>query len=351
MAFLLRSLLPTALLTSTAIVSSLGLAHSALALPPAETAQVEAEQVEVADIAPPEIDKAESQAIAPTPFPDAGITLIPPPDFEPAALFDGFQQESSQSSIMVLSLPAPTAEMLKAFGDREALAQKGMTLISQETVNISGQPGQLVQLQQDAHGLTFSKWILIFGEENQTKIINASFPQELAPDLSAPIKASLLSAQVDDSLVAASPEEASDFSITPIDGMALALEISGTLLYSQDGELNSEDPAAPLFIVSPSFSDVLALDPGQFARDRLQQTEQVEAIKILSEAPITIDDLKGYEITATAQDLKTGTPLLIHQTILFAEDRYYIMQGLVGEQSGGPYLADFKTMAESFQRQ
>jgi len=350
MALLLRNLLSTALLTSTVIGSSLGLARSALALPPAETAQVEAEQVEAADIAPPDTDNAAAQAIAPTPFPDAGITLTPPPDFEPAALFNGFQQESSQSSIMVLSFPGPTVEMLQAFSDGDALAQKGMTLISQETVSISGQPGQLVQLQQDAHGLTFSKWILIFGQNNQTKIINASFPQDLAPDLSAPIKASLLSAQVDDSLVAASPEEASDFSITPTDGMALALEISGTLLYSEDGELNGEDPTVPLFIISPSFSDVLAPDPGQFSRDRLQQTEQVEAIQILSEAPTIIDNLEGYEITAAAQDLKTQTPLLIYQTLLFAEDRYYIMQGLVGEAGGGEYLADFKAMAESFLR-
>ena len=377
MAFLLRNLLPASLLTSLIMGSSPALLLPAIAIPPTEatekTAQAEAREIleieageatEIEVIPAPtatleepnarESAARESEekdsAIAPVAFPKAGLTLIPPLDFELATLFDGFQQDTSQSSIMVLSFPAPTEEMLKAFRDEEGLAQNQITLLSQENISISGQPGLLIQLEQEAHSLTFGKWILIFGEDNQTTVINASFPQEFTEALSAPIKASLLSAQVDDSLIASPPEEASDFSITPTENMALALELSGTLLYSEDGKLNSEDPAAPLFIVSPSFSDVLALNPGKFSRDRLQQTEQVEAIEILREAPITINDLEGYEITATAQDTNNETPLLIYQTILFAEDRYYIMQGLVGEAGGGPYLADFKSMAESFQR-
>ncbi len=379
MAFLLRNLLPASLLTSLIMGSSSALLLPAIAIPLTEATEkiAEAEAREILEIEAGEATEIEvipaptataeeptnaresaareseekDPAIAPVAFPKAGLTLIPPPDFELATLFDGFQQDTSQSSIMVISFPGPTEEMLKAFRDEEGLAQNQITLLSQENISISGQPGLLIQLEQEAHSLTFSKWILIFGEDNQTTVINASFPQDFTEALSAPIKASLLSAQVDDSLVASPPEEASDFSITPTQDMALALEISGTLLYSEDGELNSEDPAAPLFIVSPSFSDVLALNPGKFSRDRLQQTKQIDAIEILKEAPLTINDLEGYEITATAQDLKTGTPLLIYQTILFAEDRYYIMQGLVGETGGGPYLADFKTMAESFQRQ
>ncbi len=402
MAFMLRNRLRTSFLTSVILGSSLAMATTttAIALPPAEVpeeaireaetepaspknAAEETAQEEEAEEATQEAKEKETEqeatqeadtdsvtepvtstseepdpqepaekdsTIAPVAFPEAGITLIPPANFEPADLYDGFQEGNSQSSIIVFSFPAPVEEMLQAFSDKDILSQKGMTLISQETVSISDKPGLLIQLEQEAHGLTFSKWVLIFGEDNKTTLINASFPKQFAEELSAPIKASLLSTQIDDSLVAPNPEAVSGFSITPTDGMDLALEISGTLLYSEDGELNGEDPTAPLFIVSPSFSDVLALDPGQFSRDRLQQTEQVDAIEILSQAPITINDLEGYEITATAQDLNTGTPLLVYQTILFAEDRYYIMQGLVVEAGGGPYLADFKAMAESFQR-
>ena len=372
MAFLPRNLLPASLFTSLIMGSSPALLLPAIAIPPTEATEktAEAEAREILEIEAGEATEIEvipaptatleepnaresaarDSAIAPVAFPKAGLTLIPPPDFERATLFDGFQQDTSQSSIMVLSFPAPAEEMLKAFRDEEGLAQNQITLLSQENISISGQTGLLIQLEQEAHSLTFGKWILIFGEGNQTTVINASFPQAFTEALSAPIKASLLSAQIDDSLIVSPPEEASDFSITPTDGMALALEISGTLLYSEDGKLNSEDPAAPLFIISPSFSDVLALNPGKFSRDRLQQTEQVKAIEILREAPITINDLEGYEITATAQDTNNQTPLLIYQTILFAEDRYYIMQGLVGETSGSPYLADFKTMAASFQR-
>ena len=358
-----RPLLPQ-LLSSLLIGSSLAIATPALSQPPSEAQTSPTSSEAPAEQQPPESPTeaaaSEEKTAAPEatpaanperiPFPEAGITLIPPPGFQTAALFDGFQQEATQSSIMVLSFPAPTEEMVNAFSDPTGLEQRGITLISQEAISISNQPGILAQLEQQAHGQTFSKWILIFGENNKTTLINANFPKALTEELSAPIKASLLSTQADQTLATPAPEETVDFTITPTPGMELALSMGGMLLYSEDGELNGENPEAPLFIISPSFSDVLVNDPGQFSRDRLQQTEQVDAIELITETPITIDDLEGYEITATGQDTNNKTPLLIYQTILFAEDRYYIMQGLVGETSGGTYLTDFKAMAESFQR-
>lgn len=283
-------------------------------------------------------------------FPEAGISLIQPPGFEAAALFDGFQQEESQASVMVLSLPAPAQEVMAVFQDAEAIRARGMRLVHQEAVEISGQPGILAQVEQAVNDQTFSKWILVFGDGEDTIILNASFPKAQASQLSAPLKASILSAVIEPNLVALDPEANAAFQITPSETLALALNLNGTLLYSEGGELKSKDPESALFIVSPSFSDLLILDQGQFARDRLQQTDQVTEIAIAQEASLTIDGLAGYEIIATAQDQSSQTPLLVYQTILFGEDRYFILQGMVGAARGDDYLEDFKAMAQSFRR-
>ena len=74
---------------------------------------------------------------------------------------------------MILSFPAPPEEMLKIFGDEAELAQQGMTLISREAIQINQQPGILAQIEQDAHGLTFRKWVLIFGQNSKTTMHNS----------------------------------------------------------------------------------------------------------------------------------------------------------------------------------
>ncbi len=64
----------------------------------------------------------------------------------------------------------------------------------------------------------------------------------------------------------------------------------------------------------------------------------------------TIDGLDGYELLANAEDSGSGTPLAVYQVILFDDNSYLLMQGIVGAKTKTKYLPEFKAMARSLKR-
>jgi len=91
-------------------------------------------------------------------------------------------------------------------------------------------------------------------------------------------------------------------------------------------------------------------DKRKYAERRLRETAHTKIISVKSTGPITIDGLDGYETLAEAQDVKSGTPLVLYQVILFDEDSYILLQGLVGADLREEYLPEFKAMARSLRR-
>lgn len=283
-------------------------------------------------------------------FPSARVTLVPPAGFEVAELFEGFQRPESQASLMVLSLPAPYATVMSGF-DGERLASAGLTLRSQESLELDGRPGRLLDLSQRVNGMDLSKWILLLDQDgNSTVIINATVPQSEPPAVSERLKQAVLSTRVDDSLAAPLPEDTVDFSLTPSSDLKLATSLGGTLLYNQAGVLTPEAPGNPLFIAAPSFSRVVVASPAEFARRRLYQTEQITIDQIMAERTVTIDGLPGYEIIAAGQDQPSGTALRIYQVVLFDDGQYILLTGLVDDARSDRFLNQFQRMAESFRR-
>jgi hypothetical protein len=282
-------------------------------------------------------------------FPNAGIKLIKPNGFDAADGFDGFQQPSTTSSVMVVKIPGPFDRVTSGFTAAQ-LKAKGMTLQSKENIKIDGETGLLISVTQTAYGIEFMKWMVVFGNDKDTKIITATFPNNSDAKLSAQLKSIVLSAKTDTTTPTASGAD-SGFTIVASEKLKLTTTISKAQLYTKDGVIPAKSPADPLFVVAPSFSRVTISDKQQFATRRLYQTAKTKISSITATNPITIDGLNGYEILATGEDSDSGTPLAIYQVMLFDDKSYFLIQGLVGSQTREEYFPAFQRMAYSFKRQ
>lgn len=295
-----------------------------------------------------QIDKTEQQNRYVS-FPSAGVKLIRPDGFDPANLFSGFQQPSTQSSVMVTALPGPFSQIGGGF-TAERMKARGLMLKSKENISIDGNSGLLINLTQTAAGNEFSKWVVIFGNEQATKIVTATFPTTQTDKLSALLKSVVLSAKID-----LTPSSAIDadigFTIAAANKMKSVSGVGKMLVYTQDGVIPAKSSTDPLFIVAPSFSEVTISDRRQFAIQRLLKTEHMKIDSVPTTTAIKIDGLDGYEMIAEAKDVTSASPLVVYQVMLFDDRSYILMQGLVGTKVRAEYLPAFQAMARSFKRQ
>jgi hypothetical protein len=280
-----------------------------------------------------------------TSFATAGIKLIRPNGFDVAENFNGFQQASTQSSVMIMTIPGPFSEVSRDF-TAEGLKTQGMKLNSIKNISIDGNKGILINLSKAAYGTKFSKWIFTFGDETETKIIVATFPQAQAAKLSPILKSVLLTAKNDASVP---PALGSDVGFKIVaNKLKLTRSIEKTLMYTNDGVIPAKSPEDPLFIVAPSLSELAIADKKEFATRRLSQTRNIEINSITSTVPITIDGFDAYEIVADAKDTTSNTPITVYQVMLFDDKSYVLIQGIVGTNVVNEYLPEFKAMARSF---
>lgn len=300
---------------------------------------------------PPEA-APEPQAATPTlndyvEFPASAVKIRQPVGFKTAESFDGFEQPETISSVLSTATPGPFAEFSAAF-TREQMEKRGWTLQGREDVTVDGLPGVLVQFDQPLSGQVFAKWSLIFGSEQRSNMVTATFPKAHAAQLSERLKASVLSARPTGQ--APDPAARLPFIMGGSSKLQISPSISNAFTFTRDGKIPIQSPADPLFIATQALGKVDIPNRREFSLQRLQQTANISGLTVQSTSAITIDGLSGFETLARARDTKTGTPLIVYQTILFPEDSYFIIQGQVGQALPGDFISEFKALARSLKR-
>ena len=281
-------------------------------------------------------------------IPGTRVMLIRPDGFTKTDRFLGFMQESTNASIMITEMDGPYAEVTAGF-DGPQMQSRGMRLLQKEDLTVDGWAGMLLRIEQDAHGITFAKWLLVFGDETQTVMITATYPKELEQELGTMLHDAVVSAKFDaDRHV--DPFADLPFSIGAAQNLQFAKRMGNMLMCTSDGVMPIQTPQDPLFVVGYAVSDINVADQMKFAEERLVHTALISDAQTLKNEPITIDGLSGSEIEATARHSESGTPVLVYQVILFDGETYIIMQGRCGVGMQSKYLPAFKTLAKSVRR-
>jgi hypothetical protein len=248
-----------------------------------------------------------------------------------------------------------------------------MILKTTDQVMIDDSGAYLFKVTQQAHGIDHLKWIVIFGDRNQTKMLTAACPIDEKPEVSEMLKSVILRPQKlkNGSLATKSAEAAPTqadgarkidrdstqpklkFSIEPslkLKPVRDAEKISPLFAYSKDGVLPAASPKDPLFIAAKESVHSKIENTRQFATERVFQVADTKIATLLSTTPITIDGMDGYESIANATSASTGVPITAYQVVLFDEECLYVMQGLVGSDLRDEFVPEFKSMARSLKR-
>jgi hypothetical protein len=267
-----------------------------------------------------------------------------PPDFVPATRFDGFSSPDETITIMVTGLPFPPDKVPDIWSS-DQLKSQGMSLVKKEHVPVSGITAELALVTQRVAGMDFEKWVLVFPAEKQTFLCVAAYPSTQKDKFRSQLRDSLLSAFYDPDAPSSGPTFHVD-----VTGLKLAHRLSKTEMYTADGKTQQLFPGAPLLMVGPSVAKVTPSDRQAYAEQRLRQTPHTTIVEVNSHQALVVDGLPGYELVATGTDTSSGTPMTAYQAMLFADDHYFIFQGLVGRDQSAVYLPQFKRAARSFQR-
>lgn len=279
------------------------------------------------------------------------VGLIPPAGFKPSPLFNGFILEEKHASIMVTELPAPAEKMIEGF-TAENLAKKNMELLGKESVKVAGSDmeGQLLHVKQKVAGVSFEKWITIFGDDNSAVLVVAAFPEGIEEDVSAALKKSVSNIEWDAKLKL-DQTAGLNFEIEPAGPLKLARRIQNMLLFTEEGKFPAKSASDPIFIVGQSFANPHIPDREKFCVDRIKQMtglSDFSDLHVVSLGSDSKDDADGFEVVAQAVDSKSGDKMFIYQVIHFAPDSYYIQQGMVTDNRRKELEPVFRKMSGSF---
>lgn len=252
------------------------------------------------------------------------VSIIPPSDFTISKNFMGFQQVETNSSIMVLDMPTSYTTVIKGF-TKENFEKVGLKIESIDTLIINHRESILVKGVQFIYEQNYTKYILAFGTDSETIMINGACLVE-EHSMSEQIKKAILTT-VYDSTKILSPLDAVDFRIQTKDtGFTFSKSITNMLIYKKEVSNSENLSDNRSFVVSKSISKSNFTDKKEFVVNRMKGLS-MQVNKINSVVEVSINNLQGYEVIADGVNRKTGQNEQAFLTILFKDLDYYILYG------------------------
>lgn len=279
--------------------------------------------------------------------PGTRVTLTPPADHEPGRGFLGYQWPEFATSLIVIEMPGPFAEVARGM-DEAGLAKGGMKLIEASDTKIAERDARLLFVSQTMQGTSYRKWIAVFGDEKRTVLLNAVFPEEIEAEMSTSMKAALLGAEWNPKLVI-DPFAPLPWTLEHPEGLRFAGNLGTSLVFTQDGEFVQKDkPGSARFSVSPSMGSAKIADPRKFAESRARALPSGREFVFESSVAHERGNQKGWEILAKWRDKGAELDILVHQIILIREDEYFIFVGQCLESERELWIGRFRAAVSSW---
>ncbi|MCB1560319.1 MAG: hypothetical protein KDI75_04380 [Xanthomonadales bacterium] len=282
-------------------------------------------------------------------FQELGLRLPIPSGFMVADTFDGFGQPDSRSAIVLLRFPGAPISRVARDITRKAFAVRDMKLNSRKSLTISGKSALLFSVNQNVRDLPFAKWILVIGDDSETRTLTASYPltdEAAATRLSASLKQSLLATQWID-IKDERSAEARGYAVASSTLLKMAAGPGRTLIMTSDGKLPTADANSPLLVFARSLPGNHVNDATAFASQRLNNFQGTQISKVRSRHHSLVDGIETIELVADAVDVATGSSLRVFQYLRVLDDEYFIVQGRVGAGVDEDVMEEFSHLARS----
>ncbi|MEL6257058.1 MAG: hypothetical protein AAFR87_34000 [Bacteroidota bacterium] len=275
------------------------------------------------------------------------VYLIPPQNFEASSRMKGFTNPADPTSmIMLMEIPGPIEKFATEFTPEKFEAQ-GMKVISMQEVRVQEDQGFELEVQQDANGYSFSKYILIYGDEETSVMINGTHLKD-SIELGKKIRESVKSIVVNKGLDI-DPLEALSFTVEPeVGGLQVFRVMGNAVILNRDGKAPTESEDKLSIIIDKSFQKTEIPNPKLFCVKRLNNLPgdyQLDVEYGIQE--IELDGISGYGLKADDKEDETEKA---YQIILFDEEVGYFLiftTYLAGEEKA---WEDAQKVIQTFKR-
>ena len=147
--------------------------------------------------------------------PGSRISLEPPKGFVVATTFTGFLNQPHNASILLAEFPPVAFAQFRNGLTADAMATRGMRLLSTETIERVPYEQITVRAEQRAGNQTFDKWLMVINGPDMTGMLTVTIAKPAPPQLSdAVIRAALASVRIN-ATASGDPIAALPFSVEP----------------------------------------------------------------------------------------------------------------------------------------
>ncbi len=325
----------------------------------------------VAGLAAPLLMAEAARADATVFPPSSRFGFQPPSDMSPSKRFMGFERLEGGAMVSVVELPAGAyAEIEKSFTD-DNLKSQGFAVDSREAVKVSGGLDGLLFTGAQAlpaapapdasaapsteapaiapGGPTIKKWLLLVNGPDVTGLVVAQITPGAETDET--IKSMLLGVTLRPALTVQQQIDALPFRITDLAGFRPLRALAGNSILltrgANDQPVNFEQPI--LVLAQAVQQPPAAEQRDAFARAALYANQTLKDFMIERSQSYRQNGVDWHEIVARANDVPSGTAVVITQTIRFNPDGYLRSLGVVRAEQRDETLSLFRQVVDSVQ--
>ena len=254
------------------------------------------------------------------------FSIIPPLGFVEGENFIGF--EGDNWNINIVQIP----QKFQSINDPEMFTAKGINLIESENLSINGQTGELLLIEQSMGGEDVLRYILNFGDDDNTSMITGTFNSE-SYVTGEEIKKSILSVKSNANPEIENVKKDVDFEINISDTkLQYASNISSMEVYNVDGLVPTKSNDKTNLIITYGelvFNDEEKL---QFSINNIEKAMENVVIDKNNIKSITIDNMTGFEISAFGGLDSLENKEFGYLVTLFDFNKFYFFYGSATEE-------------------
>jgi len=291
------------------------------------------------------------------PVPGTRVRLAPPAGHVPGPTFRGYEWPGTSTSLSIHEAREIVGHVLAEF-DASRLREHGATLVDQARATFGEYKGRLLRVRFDQRGVPMERWIAVVGTLDRTAVLFASYAEQDADLWRDTMKATLLGATWNPA-VDFDPLESLPWTVEPPGGLVFAEVVETTVVFAEDEDLRSADPADAWTLVRPVRRHAENADLRTFAEAAVRKFE-MERLDVDQTAPIEIGGRAGWEILARCKETTTEAEVilglyrkpkpesLLHQIVLVDAEQYVQITSKCTIDSREAWLPRFRACAASW---
>ena len=271
----------------------------------------------------------------PTFAPGASAGLVPPPGMRPSSRFAGFEDPARAASITLTEFPAAAFRPMIHGLTAEALASRGLRLVSRETIRVAGQEAVLISAEQGGAPL-----YMLFAHSPEVTVLATGRAGTGSQDA---LRTAMLTLVIRPPPSLAEQVAALPFHLPELAGFRALRTFGGNTVVLTRGEGDpATNPAQPLFSIGHSVGRAPpSAEMEAFARQALAGAPGLTELSVMRRGPVTLGGSEWFEIEAEGDSRGARPQRILAWQAIRPEGAGYVRAVLLVPAAGAaPVLAE-----------